>query len=60
MKKGTGPYLPDCVDDAEGDQKIANKFKGVYEQIYNSASSDDEMEAIKEKTQGVINNKDSK
>ena len=61
LKTGKGPIdeLPDCVDGAEGEQDIANKFKEVYETLYNSASSDDEMEALKEKIKGLISSEDS-
>ena len=47
------------MDGAEDEQDIANKFKEVYETLYNSASSDDEMEALKEKIKGLISSEDS-
>ena len=61
LKNGKGPMdeLPECVDGAEGEQEIANKFKEVYEKLYNSASSDVKMEALKEKIQGLISTEDS-
>ena len=61
MKNGRGSMdeLPECVDGAEGEQEIADKFKDVYEKLYNSANSDVEMEALKEKIQGLISIEDS-
>ena len=61
LKTGKGPMdeLPYFVDWGEGEQDIANKFKEVYETVYNSASSDDEMKALKEKIQGIISSDDS-
>ena len=51
MKNGRGPMdeLPEYIDGAEGEQEIADKFKEVYDKLYNSANYDVEMEALKEK-----------
>ena len=40
---GGQPDLPDCVGGAQGEDEIAEKFKIVYETLYSSASSEDEM-----------------
>ena len=45
-KKG-GVKLPDCVDGAEGEEEIVEKFREVYETLYNSAESADAVNQIK-------------
>ena len=46
--------LPDVVDDAVGADKIATQFKTVYETLYNSATSDNNVEAILRDIQSKI------
>jgi hypothetical protein len=53
MKKTRGgkytPDLPENVAGANGEEEVCNKFKGVYEQLYNSADSSVEMLAVRER-----------
>ena len=36
--------LPDTVDGAQGEEEIADKFKKVYETLYSSAGSQEEID----------------
>ena len=56
--KGALEELPSCVDGAEGEQEIANKFKEVYELLYNSADSETEMMKVKDILHGMIKAED--
>ena len=46
-KKKKGQSLPNTVEGAEGPDEILNKFREVYENLYNSAESIEAMKAIK-------------
>ena len=52
--KSKGQSLPDNVEGAEGPDEILNKFKEVYENLYNSAESINAMNGIKESIMGMI------
>ena len=52
--KSAAEELPSEVEGAQGEEEIANKFKEVYEVLYNSAQSEEEMEALKLKIQGIL------
>ena len=57
IKKGIGDgnrELPDVVGGAEGEQNIAELFKESYEQLYNSASSEEEIGTIKDSLEKMI------
>ena len=56
--KGSMDELPNCVDGAEGELEIANKFKEVYESLYNSADSEAEMKKVKDIIHGMIKAED--
>ena len=47
--KGGGEELPDNVAGADGQEEIVEKFKEVYQALYNSADSSNEMDEIKVK-----------
>ena len=53
-KKGT-QSLPECVDGAQGHQEILDKFREVYETLYNSAESKESMDNIKRLLKDLIN-----
>ena len=61
MKKircgGTGSLtdLPDSVAGAQGEDEIADKFKTVYETLYSSAASQEEMVRLLEKVNRLVN-----
>ena len=48
--------LPDAVAGAQGEDEIAGKFKIVYETLYNSADSEDEMSLLLQKVNMLVNN----
>ena len=50
--------LPEEVEGAKGEQEIAEKFKEVYELLYNSAESQKEMDSLKEKISMIIETSD--
>ena len=50
--------LPEEVEGAKGEQEIAEKFKEVYELLYNSAESQKEMERLNEKISMIIETSD--
>ena len=58
--KSSTEELPSEVEGAQNEEEIANKFKEVYEVLYNSAQSEEEMEALKLKIQGILEVTDSK
>ena len=41
---------------ADGEEEIVDKFRQVYEALYNSAASNLEVDKIKEKLQSMIGN----
>ena len=49
------PDLPDTVGGAQGEDEIAKKFKVVYETLYNSADTEDEMAQLLTRVEGLIN-----
>ena len=57
MKKGcsVAAELPDSVGGVEGEDQIVEKFKEVYSALYNSASTAEEVNTIKEKLSELIN-----
>jgi hypothetical protein len=61
MRTGKGPMdqLPDTVEGATGNQEIANKFREVYETLYNSAGSEAEMERLQQRIQTLVCSEDS-
>ena len=52
--KKVSDELPDNVSGAEGETEIVDKFREVYQALYNSAGSSIEMEEIKAKLSGLI------
>ena len=54
VRKGRDDNLPECVEGAETEEEIANKFKEVYEALYNSVNTEVETEALKVKIQEMI------
>ena len=48
--------LPDNVAGAEGEEEIVEKLKEVYSALYNSSSTADEVQVIKDRLVGLINN----
>ena len=59
MKKIKGGYkesidLPEQVDNVEGEEEIANKFREVYSTLFNSAETTDAMDTIKMKINEMI------
>ena len=61
MKKsrcgGTGGHveLPDVVEGAQGEDEIAEKFKAVYQSLYSSAASQEEMAILLERVNKLVN-----
>ena len=54
-KGGGGPGdLPDVVAGGNGEQEIVEKFRIVYAGLYNSASTEDEMEALLDTVEELI------
>ena len=51
---GGGEELPDNVAGADGQEEIVEKFKEVYQALYNSADSSREMDKIKVKLAELI------
>ena len=49
--KSTGQAVPECLDGQVTHDAILDKFRECYEQLYNSAGTEDAMEAIKEQKQ---------
>ena len=47
--------LPDNVAGAEGEDEIVEKFKEVYSALYNSSSTADEVQTIKDRLGELIN-----
>ena len=45
---------PDNIDDTNGSAQICDMFKAVYEELYNSAGSEEAMNEIKEKLNSII------
>ena len=58
---GRGPTdeLPSTVDGATGEQEVADKFREVYEELYNSAGSEVEMAALQVRIHSLIQSEDS-
>ena len=52
--KNTMEELPDEVESAKGEDEIAEKFKEVYENLYNSSESEVEMGELEEKIRKII------
>ena len=48
--------LPNTVGGAEGEESIAEMFREAYEELYNSAPSENEMAGIKEHLENIIEN----
>ena len=46
--------LPESVEDADTPEEIVNKFKEVYEELYNSADTSEAVGLIKEKLENMI------
>ena len=61
LRTGKGPMeeLADTVDGVTGENEVAGKFKEVYEALYNSSSSVNEMTTIKMKIQELIQVEDN-
>ena len=57
--KGDLDNLTDSVDGVTGKQDIANKFKEVYECLYTSAESEEEMKEIDQRMKDLIRIQDS-
>ena len=53
-KKSQGQSVPEQLDGQVTHDTILNRFKECYEELYNSAGSEDAMTDIKEKLQKVI------
>ena len=54
-KGGGGPAeLPDTVAGANGKEEIVEKFRMIYSGLYNSASTEAEMEVLHAKVKGMI------
>ena len=49
-----GQTLPDSVDGAQGHDEILDKFKEVYQTLYNSAETVDAMTELKRQLSGMI------
>ena len=47
--------LPDSVAGAQGEDEIADMFKTVYETLYSSAASQEEMLRLLEKVNRLVN-----
>ena len=56
IKRGGGgvPDLPDSVGGANGDLEIVEKFRQVYSNLYNSASSEAEMALLHDRVQLLV------
>ena len=56
IKKGysTTVNLPERVDNVEGDEQIAEKFRSVYHELYNSADTSDGVSIIKDSLRDMI------
>ena len=52
--KTTMDELPEEVESANGEDEIAEKFRQVYENLYNSSESEAEMDILEEKIRGII------
>ena len=52
--KGGDDDFPDCVEGAENEESIANKFKDVYNALYNSVDTQEETGALKVKIKDLI------
>ena len=52
---GGAEDLPDEVAGAQGENEIADKFKTVYETLYSSAASQEEMSTLLEKVNRLVN-----
>ena len=50
------PDLPETVGDTSGEEPIVDRFRLVYEQLYNSWDTSGEMEELKNEVFGKINN----
>ena len=46
--------LTDTVDGVSGEQEVANKFKEVYEALYNCTDTSKEMETINDRISSLI------
>ena len=61
VSSGKGPIdeLTEELDGVSGDQEIANKFKEVYNSLYNKSGSEDSMKGIKSKIKTLTSEQDS-
>ena len=61
VKSGKGELdeLAETVDGATGEDNVANQFKKAFETLYNSASSDEEMEELKMRIKELLVTADS-
>ena len=57
--KSTGQTMPDSIEGKSEHHEILEKFREVYEQLYNSAESKGAMNIIKEKLSVMINQDNS-
>ena len=56
VKSGRGDHvdLPDVVEGANGEEEIVERFREVYETLYNSSGSQDGMAQLREHIQSLI------
>ena len=56
VKSGSGDHvdLPDDVEGANGEEEIVERFREVYETLYNSSGSQDGMAQLREHIQSLI------
>ena len=48
--------LPECVEDAESPEEIVEKFREVYEELYNSADTSETVNLLKDSISKMIDN----
>ena len=58
-KKNNKQTMPDCVDGETAPNLILDKFKDVYQQLYNSAETSPAMREIKQQLKVLIGETDS-
>ena len=52
--KDTGQTVPECLDGKVTHDTILERFKDCYEQLYNSAGSEDAMTTVKSKLENIV------
>ena len=52
--KETGQTVLECLDGKVTHDTILERFKDCYEQLYNSAGSEDDMATIKSKLENIV------